>query len=444
MFKKILKYILAFSLIIATFSCTQVSAYQISGFELTSETAMLISLDTGDVLYQKNESVTRYPASLTKLLVATIVLDNTADLDTEKIVMTQDALNQIIGTGSSVIGLMVGEELTVRQALYCLLVSSGGDVAYAIAEHFGNDTAGFVNMMNEQAKKIGMKNSHFGNPVGLHDDATYTTAQDIAVLAKYVLNYQLIKDITSTVTYTLPATNKSKLRNIRTTNFLIDPNTNYYYTYATGMKTGFTDEAGRCLVSTASYGGYNYLCILMACHNKNGRRNEFTDARNLFRWAFNYFEYKSVLDITKPVAELPVDLAMSTDYIKLYPKHNITKIMPKVADSSTVEIVTHLNTDVAEAPIKPETPFGTADIVYAGETIGTVELISKDTVKASAVLVIIKAFKDFFKSTAFKIIIAVIGAALIIYIALIIKLNSKKKSHRKVKYMPYNKHDENK
>lgn len=126
-----------------------------------------------------------YPASLTKMLVSVVMLENTQDLENEKIVMTNTAMNCILGTGASVLGLKIGEELTADQALHALLISSGGDVAYAIAEHYGGSVDGFMTMMNETAQKIGMTASHFGNPVGLHDEQTYTTPYDISLLAKY-------------------------------------------------------------------------------------------------------------------------------------------------------------------------------------------------------------------------------------------------------------------
>ena len=170
MFKKLYKYIITFILIFAIFSSNIVSAFQISGFELNAKAAMLISLDTNQIMYEKDADKKMYPASLTKILAAVLVLEKCDDLDKTTITVSDTALTAIMGTGASVIGLREGEILTVRQALYCLLVSSGGDVAYVIAEYIGGNTENFMNMMNKRAKELGMKNSSFGNPVGLHDD----------------------------------------------------------------------------------------------------------------------------------------------------------------------------------------------------------------------------------------------------------------------------------
>ena len=439
--KKFFKFIISFILIFAIFCCTvSVSAFQISGFELNAKGAMLISLDTDEVLYSKNADTKMYPASITKLLVAAVVLDNTNNLDTEIITYTDEANNAILGTGASVIGLKIGEELTVRQALYCLLISSGGDVAYAIAEHFGGSTENFMSMMNTKAREIGMANSSFGNPVGLHDDNTYTTPRDVSLLAKYVLKYDVILEITSLARYQLPATNMSGVRYLATTNFLIDPATNYFYKYAKGLKTGFTDEAGRCVVSTASLNGYNYLCVIMNCNSAGGVRNEFVDSRNLYRWAFNNFEFKSVLDVTKPVAEIPVELSLDTDYIPLYPEKSIKSILPKLADESTISVNATLLYDRVIAPVTANTVLGTAEIVYAGEVIGTVNLISREDVKPNFFLQIGRLVKNIFTSTAFKIIGALCFLGVLVFIGICVYLNTNNKKRRKVKYIPYNKH----
>ncbi len=438
MLKKLSIYILSFILIISILSCP-VYAYQINGFTLNAKTAILYSLDTGDILYSQNADTLVYPASLTKMLAAMVLIENTPDLDSEILTYTKQANNEILGTGSVVIGLKIGEQITARQALYCLLVSSGGDVAYAIAHHYGGSTDGFVALMNEKAKEIGMTSSHFGNPVGLHDEETYTTGNDILTLTKYALQYDIFKEVTSTVRYTLPATNMSGERHYSTTNYLINPTTNYYYQYASGVKTGFTTEAGRCVVSTASYGGYNYLCVIMGCDNADGRRHEFIDSRSLYRWAFNNFEYKSILDTTKPITEIEVELSLDTDHIPLYAEKNLAQIFPKNADTSTVTIKPNLFSQKIDAPVTAGTLLGTADVIYSEEKIGTVNLVAGETVNSSFILVAVRILKNIFASTAFKIVLAVIILAILVYIGMIIKLNSGKKNHRKVKYIPMDK-----
>lgn len=441
MLKKLISILLSLT-ILASIFIFSASAYQISGFALNAKSAILVSLDSGEVLFAKAQNEKMYPASITKLLVAILLLEKAENLDTTMITTNRSALNAISGTGASVIGLKEGEELTARQALYCLLVSSGGDVAYTIAEYCAGSVDAFIDMMNQKAVQLGMASSHFGNPVGLHDDQTYTTASDIVILAKQALTYKEIIEVTSVPRYTVAPTNKSPSRILSTTNFLIDPNTNYYYKYAKGLKTGFTDEAGRCVVSTASYNGYNYLCVVLGCTTKGGR-NDFIDSKNLYRWAFNNFEYKSILDTTKPVAEIPVELSMSTDHLQLYPESSIKSILPTLADESTIYIEPHLISETVDAPIKAGDVLGTADVIYASQVIGTVNLIAKENIRANIFLRIGRGIKKFFSSTAFKIILSLIIAAVVIYILIVIKLNASTKKRRKVKFVPYDKHGKN-
>ena len=228
-------------------------------------------------------------------------------------------------------------------------------------------------------------------------------------------------------------------RTISTTNYLQDPNTNYYYQYARGVKTGFTDEAGRCLVSTATYNGYNYMCILMNCPANAGKRYEFIDSANLYRWAFNNFSFKQVADSTEPVCELPVDLSFETDFVPLYFEKPFVTVLPNEADSSTIVVKPKLNYEKKDAPIKKGEVLGTADIVYAEQVIGTVNLVAGSSVKASKLLIALRAVKGFFGSFYMKIVYILIALVIVIFILMIIRLNIARIRKRKVKYIPYGK-----
>lgn len=142
--KCIFPIILIFFIIFGTFFSVPASAYQISGFEVNAKAAALISLDTGEVIYSKNTTEKVYPASLMKLLSAVLIIEHSSDLDAEKITMTQAAMYDIMGTGAAVNNLKVGEQLTARQALACLMISSGGDTAIAVAYHYGGDRKSVV------------------------------------------------------------------------------------------------------------------------------------------------------------------------------------------------------------------------------------------------------------------------------------------------------------
>ena len=178
----------------------------------------------------------------------------------------------------------------------------------------------------------------------------------------------------------------------------------------------------------------------MGCKNADGRRNEFLDSRNLYRWAFNNFEYKSLLDTTKPVTEIKVNLSISTDHIPLYAEKDLTKIFPKAADSSTITVRPNLIAESVDAPVKEGDILGTADIIYSEQVIGTVNLVAHNNIKPNIILQIARAFKNFFSSVIFKIILIILLLAAAIYVGIIIKLNLGRSHRRKVKYIPYDKH----
>lgn len=413
-----------------------VNAYEPSGIEITAKAAMLVSLDTGEVLYEKNADQKVYPASITKIMTTLLVLESEKFDPDAKIAMTQEALDQILGTGSSVSLLEAGEEMTQLDLVYMILMSSYGDCTLLAANYYGGSIDNFVTMMNTRAQELGLDGTHYQNPIGLHDEGTYTTARDTYELTKTALENEIFKEVCESSRHTVKTS--SGQRKLSTTNLLQDNTTTYYYQYAKGVKTGYTDEAGRCLVSTASYNGYNYMCLVFGC--PPNEKKHFTESKELYRWAFNNFEFKTVADSDNPVAEIGVDLSLETDFVSLYVQDGFVSVLPKDADDSTISIVPHLNADVVDAPIKKGQVLGTADIVYAEKVIGTVNLISNENVEKSVLLTALRAVKNFFTSKYMIVLYVLIGLFVIGFVLYVIKLNTPNKKKRKIKYIPYDKH----
>lgn len=434
-FALILVFIFAFSF--------PASAYQINEYELHCDAAMVISLDTGDVLYAKNHTEKLYPASITKLMTAIVMVENIDDLDNTYMTYTKTANNLILGTGSVVYNLNIGEKMKAREALASLLITSHGDTAYMIAEHVGGTIENFVDMMNKKSEEMGLSNTHFVNPVGLHDDEHYTTAEDIYVFAKYAFEIDVIKEMASKATYKMEATNVHGERTIANSNLLINPNSNVYYEPAICGKTGFTDEAGRCLVSVASNGVYNYMSIVLNAKTQNGKRYDFIDSENIFRWAFNTFEYKTVLEPSTPVDEVKVNLSSDADHVSVVLEGGLKSLLPKDADLSTVQIKTNLFAEEINAPVQKGAVLGTADIYYAEEKIGTINLIAANGVESDKFKVFVEdaktVSKNFFTSTIMKVFYALVIIVLVGFIALTVWLNLTKKKRRKLKYKPIKK-----
>ena len=175
--KKIFLFFICFALILSSIF-VPAGAYSPSSFEVRAQTALMASLDTDEIIYSKGINEKRYPASLTLIMTALIVLENTKDLDKEVLTVSDYAVKSLLGTEGLVGGLQVGETLTARQILYYILMISANDATVVAAEHYGQTVDGFVEMMNQKAAELGMENTHYVNPHGLHNENQYTTAYD--------------------------------------------------------------------------------------------------------------------------------------------------------------------------------------------------------------------------------------------------------------------------
>ena len=432
MIKKIFSIIFSV-FIICTAIITPISAnaFTVTGFDITAKAGALISLDTGEYLYENNIDQKMYPASITKIMTAILVLENEKYDPEGKITMTKSALNLVLGTGSTVSNFVEGEEFSQLDLIYLILMSSAGDCTYLAAEYYGGSVENFVVMMNNKAKELGLTGTNYSNPVGLHDEDNYTTVRDIYTLASYALKNKTFKEVCETPRYTMK-TNRTEKKTLSTTNALQDTTTNYYYQYAKGIKTGYTDEAGRCLVSTASYNGYNYMCILLGCPPKE--KKHFSESI----WGFNNFSFNRVADSNEPVCEMPVKLSLDTDFVPLFFKEPFITVLPNEADDSTIVVKPRLISESVDAPVKKGQVLGEADIMYAEKKIGTAKLIAGEDVNPSILLVIINYIKIALTSVYMKIILIILAVCFMIFILLCIRLNMSKIKKRKVKYIPYN------
>lgn len=208
------------------------------------------------------------------------------------------------------------------------MVPSGNDAAMVLADYVGNgDIKVFVDKMNAKAAELGCTNTHFENPDGLHNKNHYTTARDLVKITNYALTLPNFQKISNTVSYTCEGDDTA----LRTTNLLIDGNSEYYYTYAKGIKTGTTDQAGRCLVTTASADGQSYMLVLLGAPYEEGVQEEyftFLDAAELFRWCLTSLELTTLKSTQTPIREVDVGSSMSSSKVTLVPAKNITTIMP--------------------------------------------------------------------------------------------------------------------
>lgn len=290
--KKILPIILCLMLIFSSIALADTPSVTVNG-----DAALLIEKTTGKVLYEKNANKKEYPASLTKILTALIVLEN-CEL-TEEVTISNTAVLSV-PAGSTIAYLKAGEVLTVEELLYAMLIGSGNDAANALAIHVSGSVTEFVKLMNDKAKQLGATNSNFVNASGIHDANQYTTANDLMLITQAAVKYEMFNKICSTTSYTLRSTDVFKQtgdneRKFETSNLLLLNKTttvstkNFYYQYATGIKTGYTSQARNCIVASAQKENLELLAVVL---NVGSAENisRYLDAKNLFEYGFSKFQ----------------------------------------------------------------------------------------------------------------------------------------------------------
>lgn len=254
-----------------------------------AQSAILMEADTGVILYSKNIDDRLYPASITKMMTSLLVVENTT---MDEVVTFSDRAIDNTEWGSSRIGIMKGEQLTVEECLYGLLLGSANEVAYGLAEHVGGDLDTFVSMMNDRAEKLGCTNTHFVNASGLPDPDHYVSAYDMALIAREFFNNETLCMISGCSKYIIPATNKTNEQRPQENHHKMITGKKYEYEGIIGGKTGFTSEARQTLVTCAQREGMKLICVVM----KDEAPNQFLDTKELFDYGFASFQKMKIAD----------------------------------------------------------------------------------------------------------------------------------------------------
>lgn len=385
--------------------------------------AILVDGDYGEVLYEKNAHERMYPASITKIMTSLLVLEAvergelSLDMEVEASQTAIDALTP----GASNQNIKPGEILTLEQLLYCDLVASANEACNIMAELVAGSIEGFAVLMNERAAELGMENTHFANPNGLHDPEHYSTAYDISLMAREAMKHELFRTIVSTPKYVVPATNLSGSRTLRTTNALIDNwrIAGYMYPYAIGIKTGFTTPAGQCLASAAvDKEGRTFYCVILGAENvteEDGSltRYAFRESRRLFEWGFDNFRRTTLMDEELLLREVAVTLS-ETEHVLVHPVGRVERTMPTDYDPEFAELIVDLPQSV-EAPVEAGQHMGSVTLFYEDEELGTLPLVAADSVARSETLYYIQ-------QTQYYLSLWWVRAAIIAFVILVLFL----------------------
>lgn len=378
---------------------------------ILAETAVVIDAKTGQVLYDKNMNDLREPASTTKVITALLALEN---LDLNKLV-TIDAETPF--TEGSRVYLLEGEHVTVEQLMYALLLESANDAAVALGKEIGGSVPAFADMMNNKAKELGAKNTHFINPNGLHEEGHLTTAYDLAMIAKAAMTNEEFRKLVTTYRYIIPATNMQDTRYLYNTNRLIyDERTKVLvngvqrpakYDGATGIKTGYTSHAGGCLIAGAKRGDTELISVVM----KSTDEGRFADSIALLDYAFENYKSVKAMDAGTILGEIPVKRG-SERKVQVVAKEDAFATLPFEASPSLVNTKIKLY-DKVQAPVVKGQKVGEVEIYEGDQLLGKVDAITTAGIPEGGILSVIGITDE----TA-KVIERVLASVLILVVLL--------------------------
>lgn len=331
------------------------------------------------VIYGKNENDVRAMASTTKIMTAIILIEN-ADLS-----QTVEVSKKAGNTGGSRLGLKAGDKITLNDLLYGLMLCSGNDAAVQIAETVGGSVEGFAEMMNKKAKELGLNNTSFVTPHGLDENGHHTTAYELAVLADYALNNTTFAKVVNTKYYTVSINGTPK--DLSNTNELLG-----YLQGVNGVKTGFTNNALRCLVTSTKRGDFNIITVVLGADTKKIRTK---DSIKLIEYTYENYEQVDIsklveseyekwrqnykIEINKGVKS-EVQTKLGEQQYKIYPL--------KKTDKENIQIeISDIN--YAEAPLLENTKLGCIDVKLNGKILYTVDIFTSEEVRK-------KDVKDYF------------------------------------------------
>ncbi|MBT7121973.1 MAG: D-alanyl-D-alanine carboxypeptidase [Clostridia bacterium] len=384
--KKIASICLVFFMVLSMFAGVALAAVEYSGDVDSDLAVLLIDADSGRVLFEQQADVQIKPASTTKILTCLVAIEQSNLSD----IVTVSSYAAKASGGESKLGIRAGEEFVLRDILTGMMLVSGNDAAKAVAEHVGETEEGFIALMNELAEQIGMTQSHFANPHGKDDEEHYVTARDMTLLAAYAMKNAAFMDIVGLESFRLPATNMQKEREVVNFDFLVRSDSEFFYQYGNGMKTGSTPGAGGCVVSSATKeeqgSTTNLICVVFG-DTSNGKTLRWSVVKDLFDFGFDNYVTLDVLtlvDMSEPISAHVENYADNDifdgllEFQQPMPTQRYITMDKETADiitsgDDTIEIVETYNDPLPlQAPIYENDVVGS--VLYQSKTTGSVIL----------------------------------------------------------------------
>ncbi len=437
---------------------------------ISSKTAVVYCLESDTILYDKGIDDSVYPAAIVKLMTALVVYEKMAEMAlTLESPLTVSRRAYDATTGNN-ISLQVGEVMPLGDLMTAMMIAGANDAALVLSEAIGGSIEDFVVLMNEKASEIGMTNTYFGNPTGIHHTAMRTTPRDLLKLTSYAIRIPYLTELCGTIRSVIPPTNRTaEERIVGTRNYLISDrvSTRYYKSMATGMICGSTQEAGYCAIATGRHDGLTYIAIITGAESHTELIQQggpvldeegnivldtmgepvvnppvyetvlegLLDAGTLLTWADQNFSYKNIVDRFTAVMEIPVKLGQNTDSVTLMPLYPIERFVPNDIDmKKDVTFQCELYDEELSAPVKAGQEVGTLTVYYLGEEIGSVPLIVRNTIERSGGLTLLSGFMEILSTPFFLILGGMIAFTAVFYVITTAVSRQKKRTAARREY----------
>ncbi len=368
-------------------------------FDVTSHHIVLFNMLDDTLLYEELADEKVSIASLTKIMTTVVALENVKDLE-EIITIKEEDFNGTVGYSEA--GFKIGDKVTVMDLLYGVMLPSGADAVNAIVRKVSGNQENFVNLMNDLAKKIALKNTHFQNPIGKDHEDNYSTANDVARLLKYALQNDVFKKIFTTKYYKVPS-NGLELRSTLSHYSMLDTS------IIMGSKSGFTKGAGRCLASISEINGVDYLLVVIkSLVDKN--YNAVKDTLTIYDYYSKNYSYQTLLSPSKVIASLPVKWGKRKNY-----EVKLDKSITKYLKNGTAENLSISFDGVDEITAK----------MSEGEKLGVVSVYHEEELLYQTD-VFLDTTLDFYHPVLYLFLVVIV-----FFLVLVRRLKKKKKAHKK-------------
>ena len=349
-----------------------------------SQAVFLYERNSDTLMYAQNPDTRIYPSSLVKILTAYLAVE-AGDLDS--VITVKESIVEQVPYDAVSADLQPGEQLTLRDLLYCMMVGSANDAASVIADHVSGSQESFVQKMNEFAQSVGCTDTHFTNAHGLHDEAQYSTVRDLAKIISGVLDDQVFVEIFSASEYTVPATNMSEERKLISKNFLMteDSVEIYYDSRITGGRTGIGNDGKRCIASTAEADGMELICILMGAEStyaEDGRTLVYGGFKETTVLCDAVFEpYKVASVIFEGQAMKQVSVTNGENDLVIGVTDSINAVLPKNVSSADLAFRYSNSHETLEAPVNKGDLVSGVEVWYGNICIAYTDLYAMNCVR---------------------------------------------------------------